>query len=158
MPHSPDYPATVAEVLSPPVRFKPATIEAVKAFARSKPWRGTLEERQAKFNAVHDALCAVYGKTTKLHFWGLDGSDSGGSCYVPFADAVVLSGKLSVVTYLHEFAHALGKDERGAVRWSVSLFRLCFPRSFRSCCHEGHMLRRPDPAAHVDPESGSGGE
>jgi hypothetical protein len=147
MPYSPNYPSTIAEVLDPPVRFKPATIEAVRQFARSKPWRGSVEERKTKFNAVHAALCATYGKTTKLLFSSIDGSDSGASCFMPFPDAIILSGRLSVVSYLHEFAHALGRDERGAVRWSASLFKRAFPRSFASCRHEGHMLRRGEPAS-----------
>ena len=143
MPYSPNYPATVNEVLNPPVRFKTATLEAVKQFARSRPWRGTLEERKAKFSSLHAALCAVYGRVTTLTFGELDGGDSGSSHYSPAKNEIVLCGNLSVVTFLHEFAHALGRDERGAVRWSVSLFRLCFSRSFARCRHDGHMVRRP---------------
>jgi hypothetical protein len=147
MPYSPNYPSTVTEVLTPRVHFKPATIEAVKQFARSKPWRGSLEERQAKFNAMHASLCGVYGKATTLTFGDLDGGDSGASHFSPAQNEITLCGRLSVTTYLHEFAHALGRGERGAVRWSVSLFKRCFPRSFRRCRHEGHMLRHTDPAA-----------
>jgi hypothetical protein len=143
MPYSPNYPATVAEVLDPPVHFRPAVIEAVKRFALAKPYRGTSEERQQKFMALHHDLCSLYCKQTVLTFGTIDSSDSGSSFYQPSADAITLTGKLSVVTYLHEFAHALGRDERGAVRWSVSLFRLCFPRSFARCVTADHMLRRP---------------
>jgi hypothetical protein len=37
----PNYPATVAEVLDPPVRFRPTVLATVRRFARSKPYRGT---------------------------------------------------------------------------------------------------------------------
>ena len=136
------YPQTVAEVLDPPVRFRDATVMAVRQFAMSRPWRGTVEERKAKFLRLHRRLCAIYGKTTRLRFGPLDGECSGGSCYSPHDDLIELSGKLSVTTYLHEFAHALGRGERGACRWSINLFRRCFPRSFGRCRSDGHMLRR----------------
>ena len=47
---------------------------------------------------------------------------------------------LSVVTYLHEFAHSRGADERQACGWSINLFRRIFPRSYARCRHQGHML------------------
>ena len=136
------YPQSVAEVLDPPVRFRSATSMAVKRFAMSRPWRGTIEQRKAKFRRLHRRLCRVYDKGTRLRFGPLDGECSGGSFYSPHDDLIELSGGLSVVTYLHEFAHALGRGERGACRWSLNLFRECFPRSFARCEHEGHMLRR----------------
>ena len=145
VPYQPNYPATVAEVLDPPVRFRPQTVAAVKRFARSKPYRGSVEERKQKFLALHRELCRVYRKRTRLDFGVLEGGDSGSSYYCPATDQITLCGKLSVITALHEFAHALGKDERGAVRWSVNLFRLCFPRSFARCQPAGHTLRlRPN--------------
>ena len=137
-----DYPATIDEVLEPPVKFRLQTVRAVKAFARSRPWRGSLAERAEKFQTLHRSLCGIYGKRTALRFGLLDGGCSGASSFHPGGDQIVLVGKLSVVTYLHEFAHALGRGERGAVRWSVNLFRRCSPRSFARAQAEGHMLRR----------------
>ena len=151
MSYQANYPATVAEVLDPPVRFRPSVVRAVKRFARSKPYRGTPDERRAKFVALHAALCSAYGKQTALAFGGLDGGDSGASNYRPATDLITVCGRLSVVTYLHEFAHALGRDEREAVRWSVNLFRVGFPRSFARCGQSGHMLRQGEPdAEHGD--------
>src|SRR4051812_10573912 len=115
MPDRADYPQNLADVLDPPVVFRRRTLAAVRQFARSKPWRGSQEEREAKLLALHRELCAVYGKTTSLRFGVLDGADSGSSFYSPARDEIVLTGRLSVVTLLHEFAHALGKDEREAV-------------------------------------------
>jgi hypothetical protein len=144
-PYQPNYPETVLEVLNPPVKFRPDVVEAVKRFALSKPYRGTLEERMEKFLGLHGELCGIYSKQTRLTFADIDGGDSGGSYYRPATDTITVTGKLSVVTYLHEFAHALGRDERGAVRWSVNLFRLCFPRSFARCVAVGHVLRQLGP-------------
>jgi hypothetical protein len=145
VPYSPNYPETIVEVLGPPVQFRAAVIEAGRAFAASKPYRGSLDERMQKFTAFHAALCGIYGKQTLLEFGELDGGDSGSSYYRPATDTIVLNGKLSVVTFMHEFAHALDRDERGAVRWSLNLFRVCFPRSFSRCVGVGHTLRRVGP-------------
>lgn len=141
--YTPNYPATVGEVLATPPRYKAATVRAVRELARSRPWRGHLDERCRKVEALHAELCRVYGKRTGLFIHpdcGFD-LDSGRSFYTPVRDLIVLTGRLSVVTYLHEFAHALGRDERGAVRWSVGLFRLCFPRSYARTRAVGHVLR-----------------
>ena len=135
------YPSTVAEVLDPPVRFRRATVEAVTCFATSRPWRGSIDERKDKFQQLHGDLCRVYGKQTTLRFGPIDGNCSGSSYYSPALDMIELKGTLSVVTYLHEFAHAIGTiDEYSACRWSLNLFRQFFPRSFARCRAVGHVL------------------
>jgi len=136
------YPRTVAEVIDDNMRFRRATIEAVLEFKRSRPWAGTERERKRKLRRLHYALRRIYGKRTGLGFGTLDGTCSGRSSYDSLNDVIILRGRLSVVTYCHEWAHALGKSERGACRWSVNLFRKCFPREFAACRTEGHMLRR----------------
>src|SRR5687768_12274351 len=135
------YPATVAEVLRPPIQYPRRTVVTVRRLARSRPWRGTMPERMAKFERLHRDFCQIYGKTTGLVFGAMDGSCSGRSHYIPSRDAIVLIGRLSVVTMLHEWGHVLhGHSERRACRWSIQLFARCFPRSFARCTHEGHVL------------------
>jgi hypothetical protein len=140
----PNYPRTVREVLSRRQTYRPATLRAVRAFARSKPWRGTLKQRAAKFSALHFELCRVYGRSIRLTFRIDESRHSGSSCYRPSEQRIILNGRLlSVVTYLHEFAHALyGRSERTACRWSINLFRRCFPRSYNQCAQVGHTLTR----------------
>jgi len=143
--HTRNYPATVSEIIDDNIRYRRATISAAKWFARRKPWRGRIGCRKQKFARFHEKLCEAYGKTTRLIFEGTHrGGPSGSSTYTPAADVITLRGRLSVVTYLHEFAHALGRDERGACRWSVNLFKRCFPRSFSRCIPSGHCLMRPE--------------
>ena len=139
-----DYPETVLEVLDDEMRFRPATLRAVQAFAFSKPWRGSLEKRKKKFLTLnHDLASSCDIPEPDLRFERIDGTSSKGSYYQPNAHRIVMTGKLSVVTYLHEFGHALGKDEVDACRWSVNLFRRCFPRQFSRLVHRGHTLIRP---------------
>jgi hypothetical protein len=134
MPYSRNYPATVAEVLSDTRTYRPDALRALRAFRSTKPWRGTAAERRAKFRRLHRELCGVYGVRPRLTF-----SAREVACYVPVQDRINLP-RLSVVTYLHEFAHTRGADERQACRWSINLFRRVFPRSFARCRQVGHML------------------
>jgi hypothetical protein len=144
MPYRRNYPRSVAEVLDDRMTFRPAALRAVRAFARSKPWRGTFAERWDKFMALRQALSEAYGVAPILEFHGTEQPGAvGNGAYWPAFNKIVLVGRLSVVTFLHEFAHARGADERQAVRWSVNLFRRCFPRSFARCRQVGHLLVRP---------------
>jgi hypothetical protein len=144
VPYRANYPATVQEVLAPALRFKPAALRAVQVFARSKPWRGTLARRKGKFCRLNGQLAAAYGiAEPRLEFAGVEaGTPSCRSNYRPAAHTITLAGKLSVVTYLHEFGHARGFDERRTCRWSLNLFRRCFPRSFARSRAVGHTLVR----------------
>jgi hypothetical protein len=147
------YPETVTEVLDDSARFKPAALRALREFRRSRPWRGSVEEREEKFRTLNHALAGAYGiREPELVVEALDGTTSGRSHYTPALHRIVLSGKLSVVTYLHEFAHARGMGERGAARWSINLFRRIFPGEYGRLIHVGHMLVR---AADIAPR-GSG--
>lgn len=140
-----DYPATVVEILDDRMKFKPAALRAMKAFRASHPWRGTEDERRVKCQELVVALAEAYGiALPEVLFDRLDGSSSGASCYDRSQHRIVLRGRLSVITLLHEFAHSRGMDERAAVRWSVNLFRRHFPRSYSRLVHRGHVLLRPE--------------
>jgi hypothetical protein len=143
------YPRSVEEVLDESMTFNPLALRAVRAFARSRPWSGTLDERHQKFRTLHNDLCQVYGLDPKprLIFGNDHVSCSGSSCFIPSMDVIVLRGRLSAVSYLHEFAHARGMGERQACRWSINLFRRCFPRSWSRVTFEGHMIRRREGGA-----------
>ena len=147
MPRNGGYPDTVAECLSDRTKYRRGVIAAVKAFERSGPWRGSIEKRKAKFRRLNEAFAGVYGMPTPdLRFERIDGSFSGASSCLRGGDGrpaiITMRGRLSVVTFLHEFAHALGKDERGACRWSINLFRRVFPRQYARLQADGHVLRR----------------
>jgi hypothetical protein len=137
------YPLNLEEALGQPLKFPPATLKAVRAFAASKPWRGSIEERKAKFRQLHVDLCRVYGVNPTLTIEGDGTGDSGGSSYCQISDTITLVGRLSVITFLHEWGHVLkGHDEFAACRWSLRLFQRCFPRSFSRLRWEGHVGRQ----------------
>jgi hypothetical protein len=139
-----NYPSTIAEILDDRKTFKPAALAAVRRFARSRPWRGTLAEKKAKFERLNQELAEAYGiACPRLIFRGVEDNPTvGNGYYRPAAHTIALIGKLSVVTYLHEFGHARGYDERKACRFSVNLFRRAFPQSFARCSTMGHVLVR----------------
>ena len=140
------YPSSASECLDRNMKFKAAVLHAVREFAKSKPWRGNLEERKAKFQQLHAKLCAIYGKRTTLTFGVLEGGDSVGSHYSPMSDTITLVGKLSAITFMHEWGHVLwGASELKACRWSLNLFRRCCPKSFERLRFEGHLARRDNP-------------
>lgn len=139
-------PSSLDSLTSQPPTFRRATLIAVERYRRRRPWSGSAVERVEKLRGLHRDLCEVYGVEARLVVEDLDGSGSElRSRYVPSTLTIHLCGRLSVVTYLHEFAHALGKGERGAIRWSVGLFRRCFPEQFARCSVQGGYLLR----AHV---------
>jgi hypothetical protein len=139
-----NYPATVAEVLDPSMTYRPAALRAVRAFARRGPWRGTIAARKAKFARLNRELAAAYAiAEPALAFVNVQrNARMGNGSYEPLAHTITLFDKLSVLTYLHEFAHARGADERRACRWSINLFVRCFPRSAARCRQVGHTLIR----------------
>jgi len=116
------YPATVVEVLDDQMTFPSDLLQVVEEFAVSNPWEGSIKSRQEKFRQLNRSMAEACGiEIPKLIFGKIDGRSTGGSCYTPRIHRIVIVGKLSVVTFLHEFGHALGYREKGACRWSINL-------------------------------------
>jgi len=139
-----DYPGSLEEVIKD-VKYKTETLDALNRFKRSNPWRGALPLRMAKFQRLHNDLCEIYGVDYQLRF---DPSvmlnEGSGRSNVSFVShTITLHGKLSVLTFLHEWGHVLkGSSERQACIWSVNLFRRVFPDNFNRLRDNarGHFL------------------
>jgi hypothetical protein len=124
-----DYP-TLSEVLDEQYRYRRGVIRAVERFRDSAPWSGTLNERMIKFLTLHTDLCRIYNPGCQLFFSPniRERSNSGDSYFHMEQRVILLQGRLSVLTYLHEFGHALkGQSEYAACAWSINLFRRVFP-------------------------------
>jgi len=133
-----NYPRTVEEVIKD-ATYPESVMVAMSAFKASKPWRGGERERRDKLRALHADLNTAFGRTTKLSFE--PGFKNG--CYIPSKDKIIITGEPSVITYLHEYAHALyGRSERKACEWSINLFRQVFPKSYARLQSDGHMLKK----------------
>ncbi len=138
------YPEAVIEVLDDDIQYPLAVLEAVERFATASPWQGSLISRKKKFQQLNcDLARACNIEQPTLAFGSLYGGSSGSSFYNPSLHRIVITGKLSVVTVLLEKSNALGYDEEAACRWSINLFRKCFPRQYSQLLHVGHTLVRP---------------
>ena len=138
------YPATVLEVLDAEITYPDELLCVMRIFAASKPWGGSIEDRKRKFSDINRMMAQACGiEMPTLAFGALNGGSSGSSFYSQRDHRIMLTGKLSVVTFLHEFAHALGMNEQDACKWSINLFRRCFPRQYSRLIHLGHTLIRP---------------
>jgi len=137
-----NYPKSVKEVLDDNYKFKKETLELMHYVKHElKIFRGSIEERKQKFLWLLEQLNRIYNKKTKLEFKDVERNDTSVySFYLPKEDKIVLVGKLSLITFLHEYAHALGKDEYGACKWSINLFKRTFPRLFEKLNQVGHTL------------------
>ena len=143
-----NYPQAVIEVFDNEIEYPLAVVNAVEDFAATHPWQGSLNSRKRKFQQLNrDLARACNIEQPTLAFGSLYGGSSGSSFYNPSVHRIVITGKLSVVTFLHEFGRALGYDEEAACRWSINLFRRCFPRQFSRLIHVGHTLVRPQDIA-----------
>jgi hypothetical protein len=139
-----DHPQSMEEVIDDEATYSADVLQAVRAYARSKPWQGTIAQRQAKLMALHLELCRIYDRPVELHFnISSEGETDQARCrFMARSDSIVIGGRISVVNYLHTFAAALGKTSRSRFKWSVNLFRRCFPRSYANLQIDGPMLRR----------------
>jgi hypothetical protein len=139
-----NYPASLDEVIRD-VKYKRETLAALRRFKRSNPWKGTFPVRLGKFIELHSDLCDIYGVNIELFIDPsiLENSHSGRSNFNPALNTITLYGKLSVLTFLHEWGHVLkGSSEYEACIWSVNLFRRVFPDNFNRLRDNarGHFL------------------
>jgi hypothetical protein len=136
-----NYPHSIAELDLDSVQLTPEFIAAVKRFAASKPYRGSTPERIEKFRTLIHEVCAAAGVKPPSVMFSIDEEQSsGGSFYCPALKQIVLVGRPSVITTLHEVCHYLhGESEHVACAWSLRLFRDCFPRSWSRLKFSGHM-------------------
>jgi hypothetical protein len=148
-----EYPKTVAECIDDEMKYRPGVYAAMKTFRKSKPWEGSLKEMQDKILALNDELAKIYKiDTPKVIF--VDKFPAGPCCIpgskpaVIFLEPIKATGKYSVVAFLHEFGHTLGKGEKETCRWSINLFKRIFPKQYEKLKpgegeHDGHILYRP---------------
>lgn len=140
-----EYPKSVAEVLDDNIKYRQETHEAMIKFKKSNPWSGTPKEMRKKIKTLNADLAKVYKiERPQVVFVG---RFAFGACYFPIGNLIIMEqekdGRYSVVTFLHEFGHALGKNEKETCRWSINLFRHHFPKSFNRLVPEGHLLKLP---------------
>jgi len=142
------YPDTPL-VFGPEVKFKLGVIAAIKRFKKKKTHLRTSYERLEAMRELARDLGMVYGARREVQVAAVclvedETADSRSSFYHRKTNTIVMVEKLSIITFLHEFAHALGKDEVGATRWSLTLFKRVWPDQFERLQPDGHTLIMPN--------------
>jgi len=128
------------------MKYNPEVLNALRELRHARAWLGTVDERKAKFLTLHAALCAIYGKSTALVFnISEPETERGSGSYQRRIDRITLTGKISVVTYLHCFSYvANGSSRRKAIEWSVSLYQRIFRRSAATMTTDGYLIVKPN--------------
>jgi hypothetical protein len=123
---------------------------ALRAFRRARPFRlspeGWLEAARALLAALAEAHGMPVPTLDHEGSWE-GGSDS--SCYTPWEHRITMRGAPSVLTLLHEYTHARGYGEVGAVWWSVNAFKSVWPKAHARLVNMPgtHVLRRGEAEA-----------
>ena len=105
-------------------------------------WKGSLGEKIEKFKIIHNEINRITGKNIKLRL-NLDAfesseENSGASNWDSATNTITLHGKLSVITLIHEWGHALGLNEVDTSEWSNRIFQKSFPRSWERLHNQPH--------------------
>jgi hypothetical protein len=140
-------------------KIKPAVVKIVRDFiVRARPWRGTAEEKQAKFERCLQQLSEAYGmRVPTLHI--SDPEHAHGSGFSdPQANHIELP-HYSVVTFLHEFKHIMQaqlghpQNEEVARGWSISLFYKAAPKHFKKAVERAiiFFITPEDIPGHPEP-------
>jgi len=112
--------------------------EIIYDFKRAGPWSGTIAQRKEKFANCFARLCEASGLDVDGWIMEFDIPNTfrewtnSGNSSVSFLDhKVVMRGRLSVVTLLHEFGHIYLRDnqlDNDTVQdFAVKLFEEYFP-------------------------------
>jgi len=146
-------PTCINDVIVDNPNFPESVVNAVKEFARSKPWRGDVEQRREKFTAVINSLNAAVGMNVSAEFNDADTEGPSHRSTIDFAniDAPVIqfTGRLSVATLFYLYAGCMAPyDETmqshwGRMRWAANMFKRFFPRSFAALDTSGAYLIKP---------------
>lgn len=136
------YP-TAEEIMNPEVDFKDNTIKTLLDWKVEFFPKWNKKSKEEQLNALEtliQKLCGVYEEEVSVE------KNGDLFCFVPSENTIHLDkNNPSIISTLHEFRHKLnGADEKAACRWSVQLFKKCFPTSFKNLeFHKGsHLLVR----------------
>jgi hypothetical protein len=119
--------------------YPEAVIAALKEFKKNHKYSmlpDGMQARQDAMAALTTAFCAALG-IEPIAFRAFDLTSDGNSSesyYDSIERCITMLGKLSVITFLHEFAHGLNPEggEDFARMWSLTLFRKVYPKAFEN--------------------------
>lgn len=141
-----------------PMREK--IITELKEFKQANPWGGTIKQRKEKFRICFHAIAQIanmegwtleFDIPDKYSEWAISSNSS-----TSFTDKkIIMKGRLSVVTLLHEMCHGIIQSrEEEEVRFNaISLFCEVFPEKLGPLKLYQGMLVKPKPQNTVANQS-----
>ena len=91
----------------------------MRRLARSRPWRGTAEQRKQKLLALNADLALAYDVTAPRVTFGLADERSDRSCYIPALQTIVLRGR--------NLTHRQARCTDGCIFHRLVTNRICVP-------------------------------
>ena len=111
-------------------------IETLTTTYKDKFWQDKIKTRKETIQNLHSEMNRIFNKEIALnmdsipHYYN-QWTTSSNSRYERYTDTIVLDGKISLITYLHEYGHALGfKKESQAQQFSIYIFEKAYPDKF----------------------------
>ena len=119
--------------------YPEAVISTLKEFKKNHKYSALpdgMQARQEAMAAMTQNFCVALA-IELIAFRAFDLTPDGSSresYYDSIERCITMLGKLSVITFLHEFAHGLNPDggEDFARMWSLTLFRKVYPKAFEN--------------------------
>jgi hypothetical protein len=132
------YP-TKEEIMATPYQHSPELIKIVKRWKQQDYKKLSTKDKIIWLKVLLYRISIAFNRTFYV-------KDSYRYCYNPNTRTIFLDkNNPSILSTLHEYAHhLLGADELEACRYSVWLFKECFPQAFQKLEWKGHMLVKPN--------------
>lgn len=138
----------------PEMKFKKEAVTALMTFKRKKTFKLEEQDRIEAMQVLLKDLAEAYNITApvELVVSDLNGEHSGSSYVMPPMSmmnpqekwVIVMQGKLSIITLLHEFGHVRGKGQVEAQVFALNLFRKAYSKAFEKLVVIGGMAYKRD--------------
>lgn len=135
------YPTKKEILKCPPPKISQKTLDIVISWKLTflKDWKDTPKEIQiGRLEALMFTICVIGEKLVQFPTFKKEKEYK----FNRNTNTIYQNKeKPSIISALHETAHCvLGPDELTACRWSVYIFRTCFPTLYKQLKWKGHLL------------------
>ena len=123
---------------------------------RNRFWEGKIQDRKDAMKELNTDMNEIFGLEVKLitkhipHFYRLwERSDN--SQYDTISKTITLRGRISLITYLHEYGHALGLNQEMSQAFATHIFERAYPEKLANliALNGGMMIAQGTPRATI---------